>query len=95
MQLRGGDFNRAHGTLDLITKRIFKKARMLVSVQPSHIFHGKVPGPEIKQYTDLHSNDAITPDIMVHKFPLKDVSVASLKREAIFDVKTLRVDKAG
>ena len=48
-QLGGGDFNHAHGALELIMKGILKKAGMFISIQPSHMFHGKVPGPAIEQ----------------------------------------------
>jgi len=60
-----------------------------MSVQPSQMFHGKVPDPAIECYNDLHLKDTIIPAIMVHNLPLKDAGATSLKGEAIFNVKTI------
>ena len=42
-QIRGGDFLGAHNQIEDLLKGIFERAGFIVSPQPSHIFHGKIP----------------------------------------------------
>ena len=92
--LRGGDYHRTHDEIQYMYNAIFKQARYATSVQPPNIFHGKVPGECIDKYLTLyHKKDCIIPDILVHDHP-KDTNAAGARHmEAIFDVKTLRIDK--
>ena len=58
------------------------------------MLHGKVPAPALARYMELHSHkDAIIPNILVHNFPSDRNENRAVSVEAIFDVKTLRIDK--
>ena len=72
-----------------------KNAGITVSIQPTHLFHGKVSGSAIERYNDLHPKDRIVPDILAHNFPFRNSGIGAMTTTAIFDVKTLRIDKAG
>jgi len=51
-----------------------------------NIFHGKVPGPALKRYCNLHDRkDAIIHDIIVHNFPTKKNGFAVITRPALFE----------
>ena len=93
--LPGGDFIRAHNELETLVKKIFQRAGLQTTMQPLNIFHGKIPGPAMARYNSLHAKEAIIPDILVHNYPLKARGVGHLNGEAIFDIKTVRIDKNG
>ena len=93
--LLGGDFIRAHNELETLVKKIFQRAGLQTTMQPLNIFHGKIPGPAMARYNSLHAKEAIIPDILVYNYPLKARSVGHLNGEAIFDIKTVWIDKYG
>ena len=67
---------------------------MATTVEAPNIYHGKVPADCIKRYLNLHHlEDAIILDILVHNHPSDTNSVGARNMKAIFDIKTLRIDK--
>ena len=92
--LKGGDFWRAHEDIQNIVRDMMKKAGMAVSTHPPNIFHGKIPGQLLDKYLNLHRRqDAIIPDLLVHDY-VGDLNAHGANFvEAIFDIKTLRIDK--
>ena len=92
--LRGGDYIRAHNEIQTMINAIFRQAGFSTSIQPPNIFHGKVPNLCLKKYLKLQrKKDFIIPDILVHDHPKDGNAAGSRHMEAIFDVKTLRIDK--
>ena len=72
-----------------------RRAGLQTTMQPSNIFHGKIPGPAMAKYNNLHAREANIPDILVYNYPLKARGVGHLNGEAIFDIKTVRIDENG
>ena len=65
-----------------------------VSWEPHNIFYGKVPVPTLTRYMELHSaKDVIIPNLLAHNFSSDGNANKSVSVEAIFDVKTLQVNK--
>ena len=93
-QIKGGHFFYAHNQLETIFKKILMKVGLNIQMQPLNIFHGKIPNEAANMYNNLHEKDAIIPDIIAYNFPIGTNS-NNFKGEAIFDVKTLRIDKSG
>ena len=77
----------------MLFKGIVKNSGIAVFVQPTHIFHGKVPGSVIERHKKLHPTDVICPDILAHKFTISNIRIGEMKSAAIFDVKILRINK--
>ena len=70
------------------------RAGLATTTEPANIFHGKVPAAPLAAYLRLHSRkDAIIPDILAHDFPADANGSGARCMEAIFDIKTLRVDR--
>ena len=91
----GGDFIKSHEELKRMMAAIFRQSGFAVSVEPPNIFHGKIPVTYLNKYLDNHAlRDSIIPDILVHDYKGDSNSHGSGSMEAIFDVKTLRVDKS-
>ena len=77
-----------------MTNAIFRQAGFATTVEAPNIFHGKVPADCIDRYLNLHRRkDAIIPDILVHNHPSDNNAAGARNMEAIFDIKTLRIDK--
>ena len=92
--LRGGDFIRAHEELKMMTNAVFTQGGFTTTVEPPNIFHGKVPPDCIEKYVNLHQRrDAIIPDILIHDHPSDRNAAGASSMEAIYDIKTLRIDK--
>mmetsp|Transcript_5394 Transcript_5394/g.5918 ORF Transcript_5394/g.5918 Transcript_5394/m.5918 type:complete len:374 (-) Transcript_5394:71-1192(-) len=92
--LAGGDFIRSHGEMQTLMNDIFKKAGFVTTLEAANMFHGKVPNNILKEYVrKFRHKDAVIPDILIHNYsPDVNASGASTM-QAIFDVKTIRVDK--
>jgi len=79
----------------MMTNAVFQQAGFATTVEPHNIFHGKVPPDCIEKYINLHQRrDAIIPDILVHNHPGDRNAAGARHIEAIFDIKTLRIDKS-
>ena len=65
-------------------------------VEARNIFCGLVDWEYLKEYVDTQlSKSAIIPDILVHNYPGSCNSNGNAFIAAMFDVKTVRVDKLG
>ena len=96
MMLNDGDFVKAHDGLKLMMNAIFRQAGFSTTIEPPNLFHGKVPGDCIKAYLRLcRKQDKMRPDIIIHNHPKDANSTGAREMNAIFDVKTLRIDKNG
>ena len=92
--LKGGDFWRAHEEIQNIVRDMMKKVGMAVSTHPPNIFNGKIPGPVLDRYLNLHRRQhAILPDLLVHDYAGDLNAQGAGFVEAIFNIKTLRIDK--
>ena len=79
--------------MKIMTNAVFKQAGFATTVEAPNIFHGKVPSDFIDRYLNLHQKkDAIIPDILVHNHHTDINSTRARNMEAIFDMKTLRID---
>lgn len=93
-KLRCGDYHRAHNELQTMTNAIFCQAGFATSVQLPNIFHRKVPSPCMKKYLNLRQKKVFAiPEILVHDDPKNSNAAEAHHMEAMFDVKTLRIDK--
>ena len=73
---------------------IFHQAGFAINLEAPCIFHGKVPSPDINAYTVMHTTrDSIIPDLLMHNFPSDLNGNGAWSMEAIFDIKTLWIDK--
>ena len=92
--LYGGDFHRAHSAIHTTFRAMLRRSGFATTTEPANIFHGKVPGSLLAAYLRLHSRkDAIIPYILAHDFPADANGSGARCMEAIFDIKTLRVDR--
>ena len=93
-RLCGGDWQRSHYDLQYLLADIMRKGCLSVDVEAQNMFSNIVPEDIHREYQRSHTRkDAIIPDMLVHNY-LPDVNAnGKCSMPAIFDVKTLRVDK--
>lgn len=100
-KLPGGGHIRCHDESKFLLAQILKAAGCAAEVEPRDIFHGQVPQDAFEQYSmntscDAYgrSRDRITPDILVHDFPVsRTINDGHGPRtaKAIFDIKCIRI----
>jgi hypothetical protein len=93
-RLCGGDWQRSHYDLQYLLSDIMRKGCLSVDVEGQNMFSNLIPEDIHREYQRSHTRkDAIIPDMLVHNY-LPDVNAnGKCSMPAIFDVKTLRVDK--
>ncbi len=65
-------------------------------MEARNIFHGLVDWEYLKEYLqDQVQKDAIIPDILVHNYPGDNNAHGNAVVPAMFDIKTVRIDKRG
>ena len=93
-RLCGGDWQRSHYDLQYLLSDIMRKGCLSVDVEGQNMFSNLIPEDIHREYQRSHTRkDAIIPDMLVHNY-LPDVNAnGKCSMPAIFNVKTLRVDK--
>ncbi len=95
-KLNGGDFIRTHEQLKILINGIMRKAGFYTQMEARNIFHGLVEWEYLKEYLkEQVQKDAIIPDILVHNYPGDNNAHGNATVAAMFDIKTVRIDKRG
>ncbi len=96
VEVNGGDHIRLHEQLKICWNGMMRKAGFATTMVARNIFHGSVEWEYLKKYVDAQtSKDAIIPDILVHNYPADINGNGNAVGPAIFDIKTVRIDKRG
>ena len=94
--LNGGDFIRSHDELKFMLNGLFHKAGFATTVEAQNLFNTSVEWRYLEPYlAQFDRKDAIIPDILIHNYPADANANGHHVTPAIFDIKTVRVDKSG